>query len=146
MTRNNIKTLVAEFLRYVVVGGIAFLADFGALVAAQELFLKNLSYGVYIATALGFFVGLAVNYVLSLLFVFTQAKDRGKGRSVGAFLVFGLIGALGLLWTELGMWIGIDLFKWNYMIVKILVTGAVFMWNYLGRKILIFNSKGDKAE
>ena len=130
-----------EFLRYCVVGGIAFLADFGTLVAAQELFLENYSCGVYIATVLGFVVGLAVNYALSLWFVFTQKKDRGKGRSVGAFIVFGVIGLLGLLWTELGMWIGIEFLKWNYMVVKVLVTGAVLVWNYLGRKLLIFNSK-----
>ena len=131
--------LLSEFLRYAVVGGIAFVADFGTLVAAQELYLKSFSSGVYIATVLGFVVGLAVNYVLSLWFVFTSEKDRGKGRSVGAFLVFGLIGLMGLGWTELGMWLGIECLHWNYMIVKVFVTGAVLLWNYLGRKILIFN-------
>lgn len=133
--------LVGEFLRYCVVGGIAFLADFVTLVATQELFLKGYSFGVYVATVFGFLVGLAVNYALSLWFVFTQKKDRGKGRSAGAFLVFGVIGLLGLLWTELGMWAGIELLGWNYMVVKVLVTGAVLVWNYLGRKLLIFNSK-----
>lgn len=131
---------IYEFLRYCVVGGVAFLADFGTLVTTQEFFLGRYLWGVYVATVLGFFVGLAVNYVLSLLFVFTQKKDRGKGRSVGAFLVFGIIGLLGLLWTELGMWLGIELLKWNYMIVKVLITGAVLVWNYLGRKLLIFNA------
>ena len=131
------------FLRYVVVGGLAFLADFGMLVLIQELFLRQFAWGVYIATVFGFVVGLVVNYFLSLWFVFTQRKDKGKGRSVGAFLVFAVIGLLGLLWTELGMWIGIEVFSWNYMVVKILVTGAVLVWNYLGRKLLIFNSKGD---
>lgn len=137
--------LLMEFLRYCVVGGVAFLADFGTLVVAQELFLKQFSCGVYIATVFGFIVGLAVNYVLSLWFVFTQKKDKGKGRSVGAFLVFGIIGLLGLFWTELGMWVGIELLKWNYMVVKFFVTGAVLVWNYLGRKLLIFNSKGESG-
>ena len=138
--------LVFEFLRYCIVGGIAFLADFGTLVVAQELFLNDVQGGVYIATVLGFIVGLAVNYALSLWFVFTQKKDRGKGRSVGAFLVFGTIGLMGLGWTELGMWMGIELLKWNYMIVKVIVTGLVLVWNYLGRKLLIFNSRGGESE
>jgi len=132
------KSLILELLRYVVVGGIAFLADFGTLVLAQELFLKAYPWGVYVATVLGFIVGLAVNYVLSLTFVFISAKDRGKGRTFGAFLIFGIVGVVGLGLTELGMWIGIELLSWNYMIVKVLVTGAVLMWNYLGRKILVF--------
>lgn len=130
--------LILEFLRYVVVGGIAFLADFGALVGAQELFFKQFSWGLYAATVVGFIVGLAVNYFLSLLFVFVSAKDRGKGRSVAAFLIFGIIGLVGLGLTELGMWIGVALLAWNYMVVKVLVTGAVLMWNYLGRKLIIF--------
>ena len=143
---NGIMRKMSEFLRYCVVGGVAFLADFGTLVATQELFLGNYFWGVYVSTVLGFCVGLAVNYVLSLLFVFTQKKDRNKGRSVGAFLVFGIIGLLGLFWTELGMWLGIEFLKWNYMIVKVLVTGAVLVWNYLGRKLLIFNANGDNSK
>ena len=130
--------LLFEFLRYALVGGIAFIADFGTLVAAQEIYLKSFSSGVYIATVLGFVVGLAVNYALSLWFVFTSEKDRGKGRSIVAFLVFGVIGLMGLGWTELGMWLGIECLHWNYMLVKVFVTGAVLMWNYLGRKVLVF--------
>lgn len=143
MQKGELMVLAGEFLRYAIVGGVAFLADFGTLVLAQECFFKQFACGVYVATVFGFVVGLIVNYVLSLWFVFTQKKDKGKGRSIGAFLVFGVIGLLGLLWTELGMWIGIELLTWNYMVVKVLVTGAVLMWNYLGRKLLIFNSKGE---
>lgn len=132
------KTLIMEFLRYAVVGGVAFCVDFGVLVGAQELLFDGYPWGLYAATATGFIAGLVANYILSLVFVFTQPKDRGKGRSVGAFLVFGMVGALGLLFTELGMWVGVEWLCWNYMIVKVLVTGAVLVWNYLGRKILIF--------
>ena len=134
-----------EFLRYCTVGGIAFLADFGALVLAQELFLKEFVIGVYVATALGFVVGLSVNYTLSLWFVFVQEEYGRKGRNVGTFIVFGVIGLVGLLWTELGMWIGVECLEWNYMIVKVLVTGAVLGWNYLVRKILIFNTRGSES-
>lgn len=133
--------LAGEFLRYAVVGGVAFVADFGTLVLFQELFLKRFHGGVYVATVCGFIVGLTVNYFLSLWFVFTQRKDSGSGRTVGAFLVFGVIGLMGLLWTELGMWMGVEVLCWNYMVAKILVTGVVLVWNYLGRKLLIFNSK-----
>ena len=142
----GLTILLGEFARYAVVGGVAFLADFGTLVFVKECFFGDSRFGVYVATVFGFLVGLGVNYVLSLWFVFTQKKDRGKGRSVGAFLMFAVIGALGLLWTELGMWIGVELIQWNYMLVKIIVTGAVLAWNYLGRKLLIFNSNGKAKE
>lgn len=134
----DLRILFWEFMRYVVVGGVAFLVDFGTMVGCQELFFERFPWGLYVSTAMGFFTGLTANYILSLIFVFTQAKDQGKGRSVGAFLIFGIIGAFGLLWTELGMWVGVALLGWNYMIVKVLVTGAVLLWNYGGRKVLIF--------
>ena len=134
----NGMTVVFEFLRYAVVGGIAFLVDFGTLVACEELVFKRLSFGVYLATVCGFVAGLLMNYFLSLRYVFVQEKDRGKGRSFGAFVVFGVIGLVGLGLTELGMWFGIECLVWNYMIVKILVTGCVLMWNYLGRKLIVF--------
>ena len=37
MTKGRWATLAGEFLRYVVVGGLAFVVDLGALVLAQEL-------------------------------------------------------------------------------------------------------------
>ena len=141
MKSEPLKLFIGEFLRYIVVGGIAFMADFVTLVGSQELFFHRYAGGVYWATVMGFVVGLAVNYFLSLPFVFTSAKDKGKGRSVGAFIIFGVVGLLGLGWTELGMWVGISCLKLNYMFVKILVTGVVLMWNYLGRKILVFGRK-----
>ena len=125
-------------MRYAVVGGVAFLVDFGTLVAAQEFLFGRLVAGVYLSTVCGFLAGLAVNYALSLLFVFTRAEDRRRGRSVGAFLVFGVIGLLGLLWTELGMWVGVAVLDWDYRLVKVFVTAAVLLWNYLGRKLIIF--------
>ena len=140
--RSRAVSLAGEFLRYAIVGGIAFLADFGALVASQELFLQRFACGVYVATVLGFMAGLAVNYALSLRFVFTRAEDRGRGRSFGAFAVFGVVGLAGLLLTELGMWIGTGVLAWNYMAAKVLVSGAVLAWNYLGRKLLVFGPKG----
>ena len=141
MIRLQDSSVVMEFFRYALVGGIAFLADFGALVGVQELFLKSYACGVYVATVAGFIVGLIVNYVLSLAFVFTSENDRGRGRDVGSFLIFGVIGLAGLGLTELGMWTGIEVLGWNYMIVKVMVTGAVLIWNYLGRKLIIFNGR-----
>ena len=83
----KIKETFWEFFRYCIVGGVAFLADFGALVAAQEMFLKHFIGGIYVSTVIGFIIGLAVNYVLSLLFVFTQEKDKGRGQCMARMLL-----------------------------------------------------------
>ena len=158
MNKDKIKTIIFEFLRYIVVGGIAFLVDFGSLYLSKEYLFHNLSYGIYLSTALGFILGLIVNYILSLKFVFTQAKDQGKGRDTKSFAIFAIIGIIGLGLTELGMYLGCDLLKpqldssltyissligydivkYGYLLVKCFVTAVVLLWNYAGRKIIIF--------
>jgi putative flippase GtrA len=139
MEKRDYKSLIAEFIRYLLVGGLAFLVDFCVLVLFNRILLPDsLPFRLYVATAAGFLAGLVFNYIFSLLFVFHSAKDSSKGRSAAAFLIFTLIGAVGLGLTELGMYLGVDVLYVNYMLVKIVVTGIVLLWNYLGRKILIF--------
>ena len=158
MDKEKLKIITFEFLRYIVVGGIAFVVDFGSLYISKEYIFHNLTYGIYLSTAVGFILGLIVNYVLSLKFVFTQAKDQGKGRDTKSFAIFAVIGIIGLGLTELGMYIGCDLLKpqldsslayigslinydlvkYGYLLVKCVVTAVVLLWNYAGRKIIIF--------
>ena len=139
--KNDLIVIAGEFVRYCLVGGIAFVVDFSLLTSTQEFLLKEIPCGVYIATATGFIGGLIVNYALSLKFVFVQAKDAHSGRSASAFMVFVVIGAIGLALTECGMWVGVSLLKLHYLFVKVVVTGIVLLWNYGGRKILIFNTQ-----
>ena len=58
--------------------------------------------------------------------------------------MFAVIGAIGLLLTEGGMFLGYQLLHINYMIVKLFVAAFVLLWNYGARKILIF--KDDQSE
>ena len=158
MEKEKLKITILEFLRYVVVGGVAFIADFGSLYLFNEFVFKNVPLGIYISTALSFLIGLTVNYVLSLKFVFVQPKDIGKGRDSKSFIIFGIIGIIGLFLTELGMYIGCSLLKnqldicltwvgnyiqydfvrYEYLIVKCIVTAVVLFWNYAARKLIIF--------
>lgn len=130
--------LVCEFLRYAVVGGIAFVADFGVMVATAETVFRPFSCGVYLSVACGFLAGLSVNYVLSIRYVFTDASCAGKGRTLGAFLAFGTIGLIGLALTEFGMWVGVAVLGVHYTLVKAVVTVLVLLWNYLARRVIVF--------
>ena len=160
--RDKLKSLVREFARYLVVGGAAFLVDWGTLYLAYNFVFAGLegqtlaiataegaivlgSWRLLLATAVGFILGLIFNYILSLIWVFKSAKYSNKGKTVGAFLIFTVIGVIGLLLTEIGMefgtrWVG----QQYFMVVKIFVAGVVLLWNYVARKILIF--KDDKKQ
>lgn len=133
-------SLIKEFLRYAVVGGISFLADFGTLTLFEELiFKRQTAWQIFVGTAAGFVVGLAVNYILSLVFVFRSEDNKRSGKSVKEFIVFALVGVIGLGITEGLMHLGVNVLHFHYMITKIVTAGIVLVWNYLGRKILIFN-------
>jgi putative flippase GtrA len=137
--KKDIKPLFFEFMRFCLVGGVAFLADSGTLYLLNSVLPEMTGFWrLCIATAGGFIVGLTVNYILSVRFVFISARQSGVGRNFKDFVIFTLVSAVGLGLTELGMWVGTELLFWHFMFVKVIVTGIVLMWNYIGRKVFIF--------
>lgn len=124
-------TLVQLF-RYVFVGGTAFVADFGSLYLLTEY--AGLHY--LVSATIAFVIGLAVNYLLSTLWVFQARKVRNPYME---FLFFALIGVVGLGLNALIMYVFTDLLAVYYLLSKIISTFLVFMWNFLARKYLLFN-------
>lgn len=138
----RLKKLFFEFFRYAVVGGISFLADTGTLYVCREwIFRAKTDAELLLCTALGFLVGLTLNYLLSVFFVFRKSENRNNGRTPRGFLIFSLIGLIGLGLTELGMYVGKVLLHGHYLLIKIIVSGIVLIWNYAGRKIFVFEKK-----
>ncbi|HEX5126899.1 MAG TPA: GtrA family protein [Rhodocyclaceae bacterium] len=118
-----------EFLRYAGVGGLAFVIDFGLLTLAVHLGVNYLT-----ATVIGFLGGLLTAFTLCVLWVWrgtraTTPKD---------FVVFTVIGVIGLGLTYLGMWAGVGLLGMHYAIVKVLVAAVVLVWNFALRRLFVF--------
>lgn len=149
------KQLFYEIFRYLLVGGIATIFDYAVWYIFFTWLLPSSLVGavwsVIISTAMGFLVGLLVNWVLSLVFVFRQVQNVEKARSTKSFLIFAIVGLIGLAITEIGMllanvlpsfsFLGFAQFlghEWKWWFTKVTMTCIVLAWNYLGRKILIF--------
>lgn len=66
------KDIKVQFMRYAVVGGIAFIADYSSLFIFTEIF--KLHY--LLSAAFGFLIGLVINYFLSIKWVFDQPKSN----------------------------------------------------------------------
>ena len=112
-----------QFFRYIFVGGIAFVADAGALWLCEK-FMHYL-----IAAAIAFVFGLVVNYVLSVCFVFSDG-ERTTSRTA-EFIIYAVIGVIGLGLTELIMW----------LLSKIVAAAIVLVWNFVARKKFIYTKK-----
>lgn len=139
---------LGEFARFLIVGGIATLVDMLVMALVQYIlepalytdFLsiftaKGTGYVYILGTALGFTVGLLVNYALSVLFVFEQTD---KGKTAYGFVVFALLSLIGLGLHFLGMYVGNTLWGINAWIVKILMTGLVLIYNFVSKKLILF--------
>ena len=139
------RTLIFEFLRYAVVGGVAALADMGALALVTELVFdgRNTGFPLFVSVAVGFLVGLSLNYALSTAFVFIRAEQREKGRGLIPYLLYAAVGMVGFGMTEglmhLGMLVVPTSGFW-YLLLNGGVKCVVLVWNYIGRKIFVYHN------
>jgi putative flippase GtrA len=125
------NSLIQQFYRYALVGGIAFCFDFGAL------FVLSRFLGIHylISAVIAFLIGLAVNYALSTAFVFAKSSVENKGI---AFLIFALIGVAGLGLNELFIWLFTEIAGLHYLLSKVVSTAFVYLWNFFARKYSLF--------
>jgi putative flippase GtrA len=132
-------TLRAQAIRYLAVGGVAFVVDYALLVLLTELFAVD-----YLVSAIVAFVaGLAVNYCLCTTFVFS-------GRSLSnrrlEFAIFAGIGVIGLGLTELILWCGEEVLGVDYRIAKFFAVAVVLAWNFGVRRAVLFRNTQPAAK
>lgn len=132
LTRIKTNDTIAQLFRYTLVGGLAFVFDFGSLFILTE-YLK-----IYylISAAIAFLLGLTTNYILSIIWVFEKRTLANKWIE---FFVFSSIGIVGLGLNEFIMWFFTDILYWYYLLSKIISTVFVFLWNFFIRKFVLFN-------
>lgn len=118
-----------QFFRYFFVGGFVTLLDMGVLYVLTEFF--NVYY--LISAGFAFCVGIAVNYVVSISWVFKSKGEYGKEISV-----FALIGVGGLFMNQFIMWFFVSLVGFYYMYAKLISTAIVLFWNF-GMRRKMFN-------
>ena len=83
----NTTNLFIQLFRYTLVGGLAFVVDFGLLFFLTEY--VRLHY--LISATISFLAGLLVNYVISTQWIFRDSKIKNKKVE---FILFGLIGII----------------------------------------------------
>ena len=130
----NLNNLFIQFFRYTLVGGLAFVVDLVLLFVLTEY-----AHWHYLVSAtLSFLAGLLVNYILSTQWIFRSSKIKNKKIE---FILFGLIGVIGLGLNNVLLYFFTDLIGLYYMLSKLITAVLVYAWNFLGRRYFLFNAK-----
>ena len=121
--------MILQLIKFGVVGVIATLVDVGVLVILKEL----LHFDVLFASMISFCVSVAVNYILSMSFVFKSKKQN----KLKEFIIFILLSIGGLALNQFILWIGVRFTSVYYLTVKLFALVLVPIYNFITRKILL---------
>lgn len=122
------KKLINQILKFGVVGGIAFIIDYGILF----LLAKVIGLNELISAAISFIISLTFNYFLSTKWVFEAKKQTPK-----EVIIFVLLSVVGLGINEVLIYLGTKKLGIDVMIVKLFATAIVMVYNFITRKLII---------
>lgn len=134
------KGLIEQFLKFGVVGAIAFLIDYGVLMLLSQV----IGMDPVISASISFVVSVVFNYVASMHYVFTRRDDISRRRE---FTIFVILSAIGLVINEIIMVIGVNVLGDSALMVtitKLVATAIVMVWNFVSRKKWL--DAGDSVE
>ena len=122
--------LLRQIWRFAIVGGLAFVVDFGLLLFLTEIVGVN----YLVSATLSFIASVIVNYILSVYWVF---DSKGHKKSVLKIVMFFVLATCGLLINNAIMWFSVEILAISYIIGKLVATFVVMVFNFVTRKILI---------
>lgn len=127
------EKFIKEFGGYFFCNLVALLADLGLF----SLLVRITGMNWALAVCIGFVVGAALSYALSVLWVFSERKMAKNGAGV-EFLIFLLIGVCGLGCCEATVWVGVHYSNFPIEVIRGLAAGVTFCLNFVLRKIVLF--------
>jgi putative flippase GtrA len=124
---------MVQFFRSALVGGVAAAVDFAAIYTLTTI----LGVHYLVSAVLAFLLGVATNYVLSVLWVFDVRTVKSP---LAEFLAFSVL-AIGGLGINLLILYGLTgLAGLHYIASKVIATGVGFLWNFSSRKYFLFSA------
>ena len=131
MIRNEkVKNIFVQIFKFGIVGGIATIIDW----IVYYVLINFVSIDPLIANVFSFSISVIYNYWASVKWVFNINNNKSKKLMFIEFIVFSLI---GLLLTEILLFIFIDSLAYDEMISKIIATIIVMVFNFATRKIFL---------
>ena len=123
--------MIRESARYTAAAALALGVDFGAYVGL----MRFASVDYLIAAPIGFGLGLATSYLLSVRWVFRVRRFADRRME---FALFALIGVAGLALNQAVIYSAVQFLSLSPEAAKVLSAGIVFCFNFGLRKLLLF--------
>ena len=126
----DIKALVQQFLKFGVVGVLAFLIDYAILMLLSQV----VGWDPLPSSVISFTISLVFNYLASMHFVFERRDDLSRRREL---VIFVTLSVIGLVINSLCIWAGTAAFGDGPMpvtLTKLAATVVVSIWNFVSRK------------
>lgn len=148
-----LKKLIEQFIKFGIIGAIATVVDWGIYAIMVEIYgavdslsgIMTLSNWKILATVMSFSVAVVVNYIGSMKYVFERRDDMNRVKEIVIFFVLSIIG-LGINVLIIYGLEGIEewfktwpaiIYRFAYMIPKVIATMVVLVWNFVSRKIFL---------
>lgn len=157
MDKKRALRQITELLRYSIAGGSAFVFELITKTLLLYFLPENMGlfsiFGfinevrVTVAATAGFAVGFTVNYIISILFVFTSESQKKRGKGAKPFLIYLAVAIVGLLVN-----IGVTQLCRNLLptvkdelfvsvAISCVAAGVALIWNYFGRKVFVYKGE-----
>ena len=126
-----------QAMRYAVAAFGGFAADYCTLLALKEWI------GIHylVAVPIAFVVGLAVNYLIGIWFVF----QRGRLSLRKELLLFVVISLTALAVTEGSMYALTDLLRIDYRISRIVSGVITYLFNFFMRRTVLYRTASEES-
>lgn len=125
-----------EILLYLIFGGFTTLINIAVYWLCADVF----HWGTIASTIIAWVLSVIFAFITNKLLVFESRSRSLKTLVYETFSFFGCRIFSGVL--DLGiMWLTVDVFHWNNMLMKIISNVLVIILNYIFSKALIFRKK-----
>lgn len=133
--RGAAHRLHSQFVRYFIAGTISFFCDLAVLAALHSGAGMNL----LAAGALGYVVGVTVNYTIAIRWVFPERSM--KHRRGLEFALYVGIGLTGLALNELILWGLAERLGLHFVLAKAVSGLVILAWTFTARRTLLFRKR-----
>lgn len=127
-----LKPTTQQFMKFAVVGIISFAVDWLLLIVLVE----GLGADYLLSTSISFVASVALNYALSMRYVFDHRDDMSRKRE---FTIFAILSAVGLGMNDLFMFVGVTMLNIAYQAMKVIATFCVTWYNFFSRRKFLAN-------